>query len=689
MSFIPRMPKRLLALWASFAIAVSAFAAPATPAGAATTNNPVVTPTNPGTVTNPSRRTADKGTRAERDRAADESGVDRVGFDRACNSHKHLYLDKSNRAHFICAAPQAQVGPDTTPYTATAGQPLANTFLLHSRPGAAKVIYLDFTGHTTSGTSWNNAYAAGAAIVTPAFDTDGNPAAFSTAELTAIQDVWRRVAEDYAPWDVDVTTEDPGIEKLRRTASSDAAYGVRCVIGGSSTQWLGASAGGVAYVGSFGGVVSATTVANDVPAFVFPAQLGNNARYIAEAATHEIGHTLGLYHSGQTTGVEYYAGHADWAPIMGVGYYKTVVQWTKGDYPLSNNTQDQVAIISGRLPRLGDEHGASLTTASQVSGNSLTAGGVIADRNDQDWFKITAGAGTVTINGLVAQPSANLNLGLSLVDATGQVLAQGTAAGLGANLSVPVTGGTYYVVVDGKGSTNDPLTGYTDYGSLGRFSLTGSWSAATVVNQPPVASTTGTTPAPSTTGSISGTAPLTVNFVGANSSDPDGIVASYLWDFGDGTTSILANVSKVYQTVGNYTVKLTVTDNSGASATATLIVAVGAVPPPTTTKSVNVSSIVMSWVKSSSTSGYISGTVTILDQAGKPAPNAAVTLSATGLVAGTITGKTNSKGQFTVNTPKLSATAKGTETYTVTNVVLSGYVYDPAKNKVTSATLTR
>jgi hypothetical protein len=32
---------------------------------------------------------------------------------------------------------------------------------------------------------------------------------------------------------------------------------------------------------------------------------------------------------------------------------------------------------------------------------------------------------------------------------------------------------------------------------------------------------------------------------------------------------------------------------------------------------------------------------------------------------------------------------KGTQTYTVTNVVLTGYIYDPAKNKVTSATLTR
>jgi PKD repeat protein len=253
---------------------------------------------------------------------------------------------------------------------------------------------------------------------------------------------------------------------------------------------------------------------------------------------------------------------------------------------------------------------------------------------------------------------------------------------------VPVTGGTYYIVVDGKGSTNDPLAGYTDYSSLGRFSLSGNWPAAVVVNQPPVASTAGTSPALSANGTISGIAPFTVNFVGNNSRDPDGLIASYLWDFGDGTTSILSNVTKTYQAAGNYTARLTVTDNAGATATATLLIVVAATPP-STMRYVNVSAITMSWVKSSSTSGYITGTVTILDHAGKPAPNANVTIAASGLVSGAVTARTNSRGQVTLNTPRLSSAVKGAQTYTVTNVVLTGYIYDPAKNKVTSATLTR
>jgi hypothetical protein len=55
---------------------------------------------------------------------------------------------------------------------------------------------------------------------------DGNPTSWSTAELSDILAIWRGVAEDFSPWDVDVTTEDPGDAYL-------AANGIRAVIGGS------------------------------------------------------------------------------------------------------------------------------------------------------------------------------------------------------------------------------------------------------------------------------------------------------------------------------------------------------------------------------------------------------------------------------------------------------------------------
>ncbi len=626
-------------------------------------------------------RSARESSEKENKYAAEEAEVEVESFKKAARSDKDMRLDCEGHALYVCKAMPTQVGPDTTPYTSTAVYPLSQTFLLHSRPGAAKVIYLDFNGHVTTGTAWNSTYAAGANITTPAFDTDGSPTTFSASEQAIIQEIWRRVAEDYAPWDIDVTTQDPGLESIRRTATSDTKYGIRCVIGGSSSQWLGSAAGGVAYIGSLGRSITTTTTTNDVPAYVFPVELSNNAKFISEAASHEIGHTLGLYHSSQTNGNEYYAGHADWAPIMGVGYYSNVVQWTKGDYPLSNNTQDQMYLITLRIPRLADEHSATAATASVVTGETLVAGGVIYDRSDADWFKITAGQGIVNINGLAASPSANLKLSLSLLDEAGNVLATGASSGMNSNLSVPVLGGNYYIVVDGVG-TGDALTAYTDYASVGRFSLSGSWSPVTVANVVPVALTSGTTP-------TSGTAPLTVSFVGSNSYDPDGVIASYLWNFGDGTSSTLSNVSHTYSAVGNYNASLTVTDNSGAQATGTITIVAAAVPPVTVSKYLKVSSMVTSWVRSTSTTGYASCKIRVLDQSGNAVRSATVNVTVSGLVSGTATATTDSSGYVTINSSRISSSLKGTITFAVTNLSLTGYIYDSTNNTLTSKTLTR
>src|SRR6476620_5808821 len=74
---------------------------------------------------------------------------------------------------------------------------------LASRPGAPATLYLDFDGNV------ERQWGAHANVVTPAYDTDGNPASFSAAELAAIREIWSRVAEDYAPFNVNVTTVAP------------------------------------------------------------------------------------------------------------------------------------------------------------------------------------------------------------------------------------------------------------------------------------------------------------------------------------------------------------------------------------------------------------------------------------------------------------------------------------------------
>ena len=66
----------------------------------------------------------------------------------------------------------------------------------------------------------------------------------------------------------------------------------------------------------------------------------------------------------------------------------------------------------------------------------------------------------------------------------------------------------------------------------------------------------------------SGPAPLTVQLDGSSSSDLDGDELLFLWDFGDGEFADGAVVSHTYDTLGQYTIELTVTDEFGNQATA-------------------------------------------------------------------------------------------------------------------------
>ena len=90
-------------------------------------------------------------------------------------------------------------------------------------------------------------------------------------------------------------------------------------------------------------------------------------------------------------------------------------------------------------------------------------------------------------------------------------------------------------------------------------------------NMPPIANANG---------SYSGTASISVIFDAAGSTDPDGTVVQYDWDFGDGTSAVNAGplASHTYTAAGNYFVTLTITDDAGATATATTMAFIVAVP---------------------------------------------------------------------------------------------------------------
>jgi hypothetical protein len=171
------------------------------------------------------------------------------------------------------------------------------------------------------------------------------PYTFSTAELQRIQAIWQRVAEDYAPFDVNVTTEPPS-----RRRAADAQLGTDQVFGTTVLITTRAPASTAAAAAAWPTSACSTTPDYYKPALVFYNQLGGgNEKYVAEAISHEAGHNMGLQHDGTAT-VGYYQGHGSgatgWAPIMGVGYYQALVQWSKGQYSGANNTQDDFSVMA-------------------------------------------------------------------------------------------------------------------------------------------------------------------------------------------------------------------------------------------------------------------------------------------------------------------------------------------------------
>jgi hypothetical protein len=340
--------------------------------------------------------------------------------------------------------------------------------LLNSYPVSSATIYLDFDGQYVTGTSWN----WGGPI-------DAQPATISTAAIT---EIFNRVAEDYRPFNVNVTTDSAVYLSAPRNKR------MRVIVTATS-NWYG-NAGGVAYVGSF-------AWGDDTPCWVFSTLLQNNTKWIAEAVSHEAGHTLSLQHQSSFDAVckktsEYSSGQGDgeigWAPIMGVGYYKNLTTWHKGPNTIGcNYIQNDIEIISYHLGYKSDDHANKLTTATNVTilGTAFNVSGLINQSNDTDAFKIMIPIPTnfklnaIPQNVGTGNDGANIDIRISILDATADTLGvYNPSTLLSAGIDTNLNSGNYYIVVQGVGNIN-----HSEYGSLGFYSLNGQLTNTLPIHQ--------------------------------------------------------------------------------------------------------------------------------------------------------------------------------------------------------------
>lgn len=331
--------------------------------------------------------------------------------------------------------------------------------IYHSNPSASVKVYLDFDGDHTP--TWG-IYFPG---TTPAYSIDDDLDNFSAEELTRMHEIWMRISEAYSPFNIDVTTENPG-------ALNDQ-QALRIVIGGEGKDstggyWVGQKAGGIGYIGGFYDHRPNTV-------FVFSTNLLNgDPRRVADAAAHEAGHAFGLEHQSRYTpqGIkthEYNPGDPLRAPFMGRSYDAVRGVWWKGDSTVSPFfEQDDLAQLNsddnGFYFR-ADDHGDTIFDATplNITSGSASASGIIEYMTDADMFSFTLDSeshASFTVTG--APFGAMLDPSLALYDGQGVLLEFVETPSLTESLSIALPAGDFHLAVLSAGQ----------YGDIGQFFLT-------------------------------------------------------------------------------------------------------------------------------------------------------------------------------------------------------------------------
>ena len=359
---------------------------------------------------------------------------------------------------------------------------------LDSLPTATAVLYLDFDGEMVTDTYWNDGYTINA-----------QPVVLGSTKISPAQitDVWVRVAEDFRPFNISVTTV--------RDRYDNAAVGhrMRCIVT-SSGYWI-PDAGGVAGMNSFD-EAAAGYLSDDVPCWAFASSNYSTAD-ISGTISHEAGHTFGLSHDSQFYSVatgwlkdEYYSGHGKWGPIMGTTYDRPISQWSicefaNGsnylsipdpiDYPDYTSTpfkEDDVSIIGNGVNGFGylPDDASSFANGTVLPNTGIfIRTGIISGPTDIDAYTFSTRGGSAVINVKPAAVEPDLDVQFDLRDSTGtNVVPTVTPAGnLATSLTKTLTAGTYTLFIRSAGDGNPVTTGYSTYGSIGQYTISGTFAA--------------------------------------------------------------------------------------------------------------------------------------------------------------------------------------------------------------------
>ena len=182
----------------------------------------------------------------------------------------------------------------------------SDVFNLNSKPNSKRTIYLDFDGATVTGTA-HNVNAGLSQINIATFESNGTSVRENSSQdfmRYLIVDVWSRVAEDFAPFDVNVTTANPGSAAINRESINDSEYGLHVIF--SENDFLNCNCSGLVHVGGFDSVGSDYhTIFNYVLSPDFTSSL--------------IGRSLGLSRDSDTGGDPFSEAlvRFPWLPIYG------------------------------------------------------------------------------------------------------------------------------------------------------------------------------------------------------------------------------------------------------------------------------------------------------------------------------------------------------------------------------------